>query len=293
MTDSTGDTGTAPLLERRFAWRGRDVAWTAFGSGPPLVFCHGTPWSSWLWEPYARALAAEFTVHLWDMPGYGASSKDPAHDVDLGTQGELFADLLAHWRPTWTDGVETGPPLPHVVAHDYGGAVSLRAALLHGARYASLCLVDVVALRPWGSPYFALVREHADVFAATPAAVHRGALEAYVRTAAHRPLRDEHLAALVAPWTGEAGQAAFYRQVAQADERYTAELEPLLGALDVPVRVLWGEEDSWIPPDRARRLADAVPGADVRLLPGAGHLVQLDAPVALGIELQRWLSATR
>lgn len=293
---------TAPLLDRRFAWRGREVAWTAFGSGPPLVFCHGTPWSSWLWEPYARALAGGFTVHLWDMPGYGASSKDPAHDIDLGTQGELFADLLEHWRPAWATTGPTGPdgegdggtpPLPHVVAHDFGGAVSLRAAVLHGARYASLCLVDVVALRPWGSPYFALVREHADVFAATPAAVHRGALEAYVRTAAHRPLREEHLAALVAPWTGEAGQAAFYRQIAQADERYTAELEPLLGDLDVPVRVLWGEEDAWIPPDRARRLAEALPDADVRLLPGAGHLVQLDAPVALAVELQRWLSATR
>ncbi|MFC7878619.1 alpha/beta fold hydrolase [Isoptericola sp. NPDC057391] len=284
------------LLDRRFAWRGREVAWTAFGSGPPLVFCHGTPWSSWLWEPYARALAAEFTVHLWDMPGYGASSKDPAHDVDLGTQGEAFAALLAHWRAGWAgdDEADGGTPaLPHVVAHDYGGAVSLRAALLHGARYASLCLVDVVALRPWGSPYFALVREHADVFAAVPAAVHRGALEAYVRTAAHRPLRREHLAALVAPWTGEAGQAAFYRQIAQADERYTAELEPLLGDLDVPVRVLWGDQDSWIPPDRARRLADAIPGAGARLIPGAGHLVQLDAPVALAVELQRWLATRR
>ncbi|MFF2451339.1 alpha/beta fold hydrolase [Isoptericola sp. NPDC058082] len=301
-TPTRDATGTEPLLDRRFAWRGREVAWTAFGSGPPLVLCHGTPWSSWLWEPYARALAAEFTVHLWDMPGYGASSKDPAHDVDLGTQGELFADLLEHWRPAWSDGADGadgssaaggGVPLPHVVAHDYGGAVSLRAALLHGARYASLCLVDVVALRPWGSPYFSLVREHADVFAAVPAAVHRGALEAYVRTAAHRPLREEHLAALVGPWTGQAGQAALYRQIAQADERYTAELEPLLGGLDVPVRVLWGEEDTWIPPDRARRLADAIPGADARLLPGAGHLVQLDAPVALAVELQRWLSANR
>jgi len=295
MTDtSTGDApGTAPLLDRRFAWRGREVAWTAFGSGPPLVFCHGTPWSSWLWEPYARALADEFTVHLWDMPGYGASSKDSAHAVDLGTQGELFADLLEHWRPAWSGAGGGTPARPHVVAHDYGGAVSLRAALLHGARYASLCLVDVVALRPWGSPYFALVREHADVFAATPAVVHRGALEAYVRTAAHRPLREEHLAALVAPWTGETGQAAFYRQIAQADERYTAELEPLLGDLDVPVRVLWGEEDTWIPPDRARRLADAIPGAGVRLIPGAGHLLQLDAPVALAVELQRWLTTRR
>ncbi|MGF0116823.1 alpha/beta fold hydrolase [Promicromonospora sp. Marseille-Q5078] len=284
MTASTTPDGPAPLLERRFAWRDREVAWTAFGSGPPLVFCHGTPWSSWLWEPYARALAAEFTVHLWDMPGYGASSKDPAHAVDLGVQGELFAALLEHWGPAWEE------VAPHVVAHDYGGAVSLRAALLHGARYASLCLVDVVALRPWGSPYFALVREHADVFASTPAAVHRGALEAYVRTAAHRPLSDAHLDALVAPWTGEPGQGAFYRQVAQADERYTAELEPLLGALDVPTRVLWGEEDTWIPANRASRLAAALPRAEARLLPGAGHLVQLDAPVALAVELHRWLS---
>ncbi|MEU2201127.1 alpha/beta fold hydrolase [Isoptericola sp. NPDC019482] len=296
ISPPTPPGATATLLDRRFPWRGREIAWTAFGSGPPLVFCHGTPWSSWLWEPYARALAAEFTVHLWDMPGYGASSKEPAHDVDLGTQGEAFAALLAHWRAGWAgDGGAAGgtPTRPHVVAHDYGGAVSLRAALLHGARYASLCLVDVVALRPWGSPYFALVREHADVFAAVPAAVHRGALEAYVRTAAHRPLREEHLAALVAPWTGEAGQAAFYRQVAQADERYTAELEPLLAGLDVPVRVLWGEEDTWIPPDRAPRLADAIGGADVRLIPDAGHLVQLDAPVALAVELQRWLAPRR
>ncbi|MFD6178068.1 MULTISPECIES: alpha/beta fold hydrolase [unclassified Isoptericola] len=285
--------GQDVLLDRRFVWRGRAVAWTAFGSGPPLVFCHGTPWSSWLWEPYARALAAEFTVHLWDMPGYGASSMDPDHAVDLGVQGEVFAALLEHWRPSWSaPGVPPGAvPVPHVVAHDYGGAVSLRAALLHGARYASLCLVDVVALRPWGSPYFALVREHADVFTRTPAVVHRGALEAYVRTAAHRPLSDADLDALVAPWTGPQGQAAFYRQIAQADERYTAELEPLLGALEVPTRVLWGAEDAWIPADRARRLADALPRADMRLVPSAGHLVQLDAPVALAVELQRWLSA--
>lgn len=293
--DDVRDDGASPVgrdddtvvLDRRFSWRGRDVAWTSFGSGPPLVFSHGTPWSSWLWAPYARALAGEFTVHLWDMPGYGVSSKDPAHDVDLGVQGELFADLLAHW------GLARGTARPHVVAHDYGGAVSLRAALLHGAAYASLCLVDVVALRPWGSPFFSLVRDNAPVFASSPPAVHRGSLEAYVATASHRGLRPDDLAALVAPWTGEQGQAAFYRQIAQADERYTAEVEPLLGRLDVPARVLWGTQDTWIPVDRAARLAAALPDADVRLVPGAGHLIQLDAPVRLATELHAWLAARR
>ncbi|GAA1985708.1 alpha/beta hydrolase [Isoptericola halotolerans] len=269
-----------PQLDRRFIWRGREIAWTAFGSGPPLVFCHGTPWSSWLWAPYARALSTEFTVHLWDMPGYGASSKAPEHDVDLGTQGLAFAALLDHWALD----------SPHVVAHDYGGAVSLRAHLLHGRPYASLCLVDVVALRPWGSPYFSLVAEHADTFGRLPAPVHLGALEAYVAGASHRGLRPEETAALVDPWRDTAGQAAFYRQIAQADERFTAELEPLLGEITVPTHVVWGEEDTWIPADRADRLAAALGGTSVTLVPDAGHLIQLDAPVALATELHRWLT---
>jgi pimeloyl-ACP methyl ester carboxylesterase len=92
-------------LNERFSWQGRDVAWGRSGSGPPVVFCHGTPWSSRLWAPFAEALESDFAVHLWDMPGYGESSKLADHRVDLGVQGELFADLLGHWgldrRMSW------------------------------------------------------------------------------------------------------------------------------------------------------------------------------------------------
>ncbi|MEU8490966.1 alpha/beta fold hydrolase [Pseudonocardia alni] len=45
--------------------------------------------------------------------------------------------------------------------------------------------------------------------------------------------------------------------------------------------VVWGTEDTWIPVDRAHRLTAAVPGAELHLVPGAGHLIQLDAPEAL------------
>lgn len=140
-------------LDERFLWRGRRIAWGRQGSGPALVFCHGTPWSSVVWVPFAEALSRDFTVHLWDMPGYGSSSKNPAHAVDLAVQGEAFAALLQHW---------TKDPA-HVVAHGYGGAVALRAHLLHEAPFASLTLVDVVALNPWGSPFFTLVQGNADV----------------------------------------------------------------------------------------------------------------------------------
>lgn len=270
-------------LDRSSSWRGRTIAWERFGDGPPLVLLHGTPWSSALWRPIATALAQRFTVYLWDMPGYGRSSKKPGDAVDLGTQGELFAHLLDEW----------GLDRPHVIAHDFGGAVALRARLLHGARYASLCLVDVVALSPWGSPFFTLVKQHADVFAQLPAPVHRGAVEAYVRGAGYRGLDETDLAMLVDPWADAEGQAAFYRQIAQADERFTDEIEQLYGSIDEPVHIVWGTEDSWIPVERAHRLQSAMPNSSLALVPDAGHLIQLDAPEALTAELVRWTEQNR
>jgi len=273
----------SPPLSRTLEWQGRTVAWDRIGDGPPLVLLHGTPWSSALWRPVAEALASRFSVYLWDMPGYGSSSKNEDDAVDLGVQSQLFAHLLTEWDL----------PRPHVVAHDYGGAVSLRTRLLHGARYASLCLVDVVALRPWGSPFFELVRQNADVFARLPSAVHRGAVEAYVRGASHRGLGEDELAMLVTPWLDATGQAAFYRQIAQADERLTAEFEPELGSIEEPTHIIWGTEDTWIPVDRAHRLHQLMPGSTLALIEQAGHLIQLDAPVQLTAELVRWTEGVR
>ncbi len=274
-------SGSVELLTEQLSWRGRTVRWGRIGSGPDVVLCHGTPWSSELWRPCAEALAPYFTVYQWDMPGYGRSSKLPEHRVSLDVQGELFADLLAEW----------GLPSPHVVAHDYGGAVALRAHLLHGARVASMALVDVVALAPWGSEFFRLVRDHAEVFSALPAAVHEGAIRGYISGASHTGLAPDAMDALVAPWLDGPGQAAFYRQIAQSDQAYTDEVEGRYGEVAVPVLVVWGREDTWIPVDRARRLSELLPGARLRIIDDAGHLVQLDQPEALASTLALWLSA--
>lgn len=270
-------------LSEEFEWRGRRVRWSRTGSGPDVVFCHGTPWSSELWRPFAESLSNDFTVHLWDMPGYGRSSKDREHRVSLDVQGELLADLLAHW------GLQT----PHVVAHDYGGAVALRAHLLHGREFASLALVDVVALAPWGSEFFRLVHDYPDVFEALPSAIHVGAVRAYIQGASHVGLTTSQLETLVSPWLGADGQAAFYRQIAQADEAYTDEIQELYQRLDLPVLVVWGAQDTWIPVDRAHRLAELIPQAQLELIDEAGHLIQFDRPVALATALHRWLIARR
>lgn len=267
-------------LGRRFTSAQGEVAWDRFGDGPPVVLLHGTPFSSYVWHDIAPALAVRHTVHVWDMVGYGASEKRDGQDVSLGFQGSLFADLLEHW----------GLDSPAVVAHDFGGAVALRAHLLHGRAYDRLALVDAVTHGPWGTGLFRLARDHEQVFASLPSEVHEGLARGYIGTASHRGLADATLAAYVAPWLGADGQAALYRQMAQGDQRWTDELEPRYAEVAVPTLVCWGTDDTWLPPERGERLAAAIPGAELHWLDGAGHLAQEDAPAQLTARLVEFLS---
>lgn len=83
------------------------------------------------------------------------------------------------------------------------------------------------------------------------------------------------------PWLGASGQAAFYRQIAQMDQRYTDEIESRYNEMRCPVRIIWGEQDSWIPVERGRELARRIAGSRLNIVPEAGHLVQEDAPEAI------------
>lgn len=262
-----------------FASSSGTVRWGAVGSGEPVVLLHGTPFSSFVWRDVAAALASRYRVYFWDMPGYGTSEMRSGQRVSLAAQGKVFAELLAHW------GLES----PKVVAHDFGGAVALRAHLLHRAAYARLALVSPVALAPWGSPFFRLVGEHTEVFEQLPPALHRALVAEYVSSASASGLRPQVLDRLVEPWTGAEGQAAFYRQIEQADQAHTDEIQSLYPGIDVPVLLAWGEQDAWIPPERARELARMIPDLVTCPIEGAGHLVQLDAPAQLTAALVDFL----
>ncbi|MFJ8975238.1 alpha/beta fold hydrolase [Streptomyces sp. NPDC102282] len=268
-------------LDRTFTSSSGEVRWTALGpeEAPPVVLAHGTPFSSYVWRGIARGLAQDHRVHVWDLPGYGASAQYAGQDVSLGAQAGVLTELLDHW----------GLGEPAMIAHDFGGCVALRAHLLHGARYRRLALVDPVALAPWGSPAYRLLGGRAEVFGALSPELHRALVTEYVGSASHRGLHPAVLDRLVAPWCTEAGQPAFYRQIAQNDQRFTDEIQHRYGELDLPVLICWGAEDTWIPVARGHELAGMIPGAELRLIDGAGHLVQEDAPAELTAALTRFL----
>ena len=255
-------------LDESFETSAGRVAAGRAGDGPDLVLAHGWPWSSFSWHRVIPGLAARYRVHWYDMPGYGRSEKRPEQRTSLDVQGEVFAEMLAHW----------GLARPLVVAHDFGGATTLRAHLLQGCDYGRYVLMNVVALRPWGSEFFDHVGRHVEAFSGLPPHIHRAIVEAYIRGALAGEIDAEDFQQLAAPWLTEAGSASFYRQFAQADERYTAEVEPSYGEIRCPVLILWGEEDPWIPLERGKALHGRIPQAGFETLQGVGHLPQLEAP---------------
>ena len=250
---------------------GNAVRWGKAGNGPPLVAIHGTPISSQVWRRIVPQIADRRTVYYFDLVGYGLSEMREGQDVSLAVQNKTLAALFTHW----------GLERPDVLAHDFGGATALRAYYLNGLRYRSLTIFDAVALAPWGSPFVQHVRKHESAFSGMPDYMHRALLRAYLQTAAHDPLSEEALKIYSAPWLGPIGQPAFYRQIAQMDQKFTDEVEGRYDRLDCPVIVLWGRNDDWIPFEKGVALAALISDAACIPVPDSGHLVQEDRPEAI------------
>lgn len=265
-------------LDRSVDTQAGTARYTIVGDGPPMILVHGTPTSSYLWRQVVSELAPFHRLHVYDMPGYGASARHADQDVSIGMQGQVLAELIDHWD------LEA----PAIAAHDIGGTVALRAHLIEGVDVTRLALLDALGVRPrgggpWGTGLSRHVRAHGMApFAGLPDFVQRGMLREYLLSAMHRPPREDVLERYMAPWLGPEGRAAFYRQLSQLDERYTDELAPLYAEIARPVRLIWGEEDAWLSrADHAERLHAAIPGSELVYIPAAGHFTPEDAPGAV------------
>jgi haloacetate dehalogenase len=123
---------------RRIETSGASINLVTGGSGPPLLLLHGYPQTHLMWRKLAPLLAAEFTVVVPDLRGYGDSSKPPAGPEHANYGKRALAQ----------DQVETMAALGFerfaVAGHDRGARVAHRLARDHPARVERLALLDIV-----------------------------------------------------------------------------------------------------------------------------------------------------
>lgn len=272
-----------------------------------VVFVHGTPWSSAVYKPIIEALLARgsYDILVYDLPGYG-QSQDYHSDSETTTtdetfpgdtsvkfQAEALTKLLRHVE---LDG-KNGRPTPAIIAHDIAGAIVLRAHLLHGAEFASMMLLDTNAVLPWGDGFYKLVRSQPQPFVDLPPSIFEAVVRAVVRSACHDPnvLHTGWEDVLAQPWIGSAErQRSFVRQIAQANDADVAEMldAGLYERVRCDVKIVWGEQDQWIPRAKIEELVERMKGKvkECAFIPNAGHLVMLDQSARVAVEVFDWLS---
>lgn len=230
---------------------------------PAILFLHGIGGSSEAWAPQLAHFGRSWRALAWDMPGYGASAP-------------VAAPGFAAWAEALDRVVATLGTRPVIVGHSLGGMI----------------LQEWLARRPDGARA-AVLSATSPAFGGKDGDFQRrfladrlGPLDAGRRMADLAPAIVAGLMAQGAPPSARA--AAEAAMAAVPPDAYRAALQALVGfdrrdalpAIRVPVLALAGAEDRTAPPAVMEKMAAKIPGAAFRVLPGVGHLANLEDPAA-------------
>ena len=243
---------------------------------PGIALAHGFGGSARNWRPQLRTLRSAWRVVVYDARGHARSAAPEAPAAYR--MSELVLDLLHAAEAS-------GDPRPVLGGLSLGAAVALRAALAHPDRARAL----VLASHPAGPASGRGVAAHALAFAE---AIERDGLEAAGTRFAWGPGSglDPAGAALVRQGFLEHDPQALAHLLREC----LARLEPVealareLAALRLPVLVIAGERDL-AARSASEALAAALPDAELVVIAGAGHVVNLAAPAAFDAALLAFL----
>jgi pimeloyl-ACP methyl ester carboxylesterase len=244
------------------------------GEGPPLLLVNGLGFGRWGWFKQVPAFSRHFQTITFDVRGERGLSNGVA---DL--TGEVVA-LLEHLRVGKT----------HVLGTSLGGFVAQELALVRPD------LVDrlVLVCTSYGgrgpeamSPGALADMMGLGTFTAEAAA--RKALEAATGEV-YRSEKPEEFEKIVHWRLADSPSAVSYYEQAKAGARF--DLSGDVEHITSPTLVIHGAEDRYVPPANARALADAIPGAKLRVLEDAGHLVFVERFADVNREVVRFLKSS-
>jgi 3-oxoadipate enol-lactonase len=260
-----------------------------------VVFIHGFPFDGSMWQPQLAALPGGWRGIAPDLPGFGRAPLDTdIGDVPSGNHagaGIARPDepvlTMARLARDITSLIEIEVDGPAVICGlSMGGYVALELLRQRPDLVAALVLADT--------------RATAD---SDEARENRARMATTVRNAGARPIAAAMIPDLLAESTRDAApdiEAAVRRMIldtppatliaALAGMAARHDSTDDLGAVVTPTLVIVGEHDAITPPDGARAMADAIPGARLQVIPDAGHISNMENPQAFNRALGAFLA---
>jgi pimeloyl-ACP methyl ester carboxylesterase len=249
---------------------GARVAYRELGAGPPLALLHSGMLSHKEWEPAVEGLADRFRVVLPDLPLHGDSEDRPRHPYTL----DWFAEVLGGFS------AEVLGPRPLLAGHAAGAEILMHAVLTGRTRPSRLVLMPN---RMHAAPVHARMR---------------GAWQLAAQLALFTPERGLRLSARRNPEAADLVRHAFAdvpgnsslarswaicaRSWPRGAQTYLLQDYP---RLDMPVLLLWADQDRMHPLAPAEEALALLPHGQLRVLESVGFLMAYDDPVGLAREL--------
>lgn len=245
------------------------------GHGLPVVLLHAFPLKRMMWEPQIAALFGECRCIVPDLRGFGDSPKSGPYSMDV-----MADDVIALLDALQIDRAAVG-------GLSMGGYVAFNLLRRYRHRVRALLLADT--------------RAAAD----TPEGLQkRDDLITLARTEGAGAVADKQVTGLIGKSTREkqpelvdrirtvmAGESVDGIVGALEAMKGRADSTPILASIDIPTLVVVGEEDVITPPKEARAMHEQIKGSRLEIIPGAGHLSNLERPAAFNAALSDFVGS--
>ena len=243
-----------------------------------LVLLHAFPIGANLWEPQIKSIPKGWRLITPDLRGFGGSTElDSSSSLAMGDYADDVVDLLQ----------ELDVKRAVIGGCSMGGYAALALYQSRPDLFEGLVLANTRAGAD--SPEARANRRNmlALVDREGPSGVAREMMPKLLGRTTHetKPDAEANIRRLIKQQSPIAVRSAINRMMHRADSM------PLLARVSVPTLVITGAEDEMIPVEESRRMADAIPGARLVIIPGAGHLANLEQPEAFNAALNEFLAA--
>lgn len=245
------------------------------GEGEPIFLIHGSFSSLNTWEAWEEELNPHFMTISMDLPGHGLTGPDLKKRYGIEDYADIVFGIADHL------GLEEF----HVAGNSMGGGVALKMATDHPERILTLNLLDSS-----GAPDNKTTENNSPSGSSAP----------IIRMASH-PVFSQLLLKCTPKFLFRINlKQVFYDDSKVSDEMVTRYYELLLRDgnrqatlerlamkkqtdfkyenLNMPVLIMWGKEDGWIPLDEGKRLSEMIPGSKLKVFENAGHVPMEEIP---------------
>jgi pimeloyl-ACP methyl ester carboxylesterase len=272
--DGSGGAASIQPRESSFGYRGISIHYEDQGYGQPLILIHGYGASTYSWRHVLPYFSKSYRVIAIDLKGFGLSDKPTDSDYSVLEQSRIVYEFIRVHR--LEDVILAG--------HSLGGAVSLLAYLMQsdqGAHHISkLILIDTASYQQDLPLFISILRvpiiSELSLFLTSSNFKSRMILRKAFFD--HSKITEEMVATYGAYLSLPGASQALIKTAKQMLPSNLLEISERYKSIDIPVLLIWGENDEIIPLEVGRKLAGNIPNSKLVVVPNCGHVPQEECP---------------